>query len=241
MKDLSIIVPAYNEGKNIFNCIKEIEKSIGNPTYDYEIIVIDNASTDNTYKECLRAVSENDRVKVFRCMEKGKGNALKHSIQFVNGNLITFIDADLDLHPRQIPLFIEYMKKYDADVVVGSKRHPLSKVRYPFFRRILSDVYYYFFVKLFFGLPVKDTQTGLKLFKYEVLKKVVPKVLCKRYAFDLELLVNIHKHGFKIVEAPIDLNFKRFRNRIGLKAIWNIFVDTAAIFYRLNILHYYDD
>jgi len=241
MKELSVIVPAYNEGKNIFNCIKEIEKSLGNPISDYEIIVIDNASTDNTYKECLRAISENNRVKVFKCKERGKGVALKQSINFSDGKLVTFIDADLELHPKQIPLFIEYMKKHDADVVVGSKRHPLSKVKYPILRKILSNAYYYLFVRTLFGLPVKDTQAGLKLFKYEVLRKIIPKILCKRYAFDLELLVNVHKHGFKIIEAPIDLNFKRFENRVGLKDIWNIFVDTAAIFYRLNILHYYDD
>lgn len=241
MKELSIIVPAYNESKNIFNSIKEIEKTMGNPISDYEIIVIDNASTDDTYRESLRGVVENPRVKVFKCENKGKGNALKHSIQFVDSELVIFIDADLDLHPRQIPLFIEYMKKYDADVVVGSKRHPLSNVNYPFFRKFLSDAYYYYFVRLFFGLPVKDTQAGLKLFKYEVLKKVVPKLICKQYAFDLELLVNIHTQGFKIVEAPIDLNFKRYNNRVGLKDIRNIFKDTAAIFYRKNILHYYDD
>lgn len=239
MKELSVIIPAYNEEKVIFNTVKEVEKTLDDSGLDYEIIVIDNGSSDNTFAEAMKATENNGRVKVIKEMEMGKGSALKAGIKFSLGRLVTMIDADLDLHPRQIPLFMEYMEKYNADVVVGSKRHPLSKLDYPLYRRFLSQMYQ-IFTKILFNLDLRDTQTGLKLFKYDVLNEVLPRLLCKKYAFDLELLVNINHRGFKIVEAPVEINWQRMENRVRMKDIWRIALDTAAIFYRLRILKYYN-
>lgn len=239
MKELSVIMPALNEGTVIHNSIKAIEKALSNPgELDYEIIVVDNGSSDNTYSEAARAVEENGNIKVIKLEEKGKGLALKSGFNFVSGERVTFIDADSDLNPKQILLFIEYMRRYNADIVVGSKRHPLSRVDYPRYRKFLSRGYQ-IITKLLFNLNVRDTQAGLKLFNYEVLNEILPRVLCKKYAFDLELLVNAHHRGFKIVEAPIELTFN-FDSRIDWKAIWDIFVDTLAIAYRMHIKNYYD-
>ena len=97
--------------------------------------------------------------------------------------------------------------------------------------------------KLLFNLNVNDTQVGTKLFRREVLEKVFPRILVKRWAFDLELLVNANKLGYKITEAPIDLNFKKFDSNINkrmIDTIQNMFIDTCAIFYRDKILKYYD-
>lgn len=239
MIDLSIILPAWNESKLIFNSIKTTENLMGDYGLNYEIIVVDDGSSDGTYTMAMEAAKGSHRVKVVRKEKHGKGSALKYGFNFCSGRLVTFMDADLDIHPRQIPLFIEYMEKYDADVVVGSKRHPLSKINYPLFRKVLSSGYQ-ILIKILFRLNIKDTQAGLKLFKYDVLKEIFPRVLCKKYAFDLELLVNAHHRGFKIVEAPVELNWQRVANRIKLKEISKIALDTAAIFYRLRILKYYD-
>lgn len=239
MLDLSIIIPAYNEEKIILNTINEVkitmQKLLRN--IKYEIIVIDDGSEDKTFLEANKAAS--DIVKVFRKENEGKGSALKFGFSKSEGKLVTFLDADLDLHPRQLPLFLSYMKRYDADIVVGSKRHPLSKINYPLYRKWLSGIYE-FIIKILFNLHLRDTQAGFKLFKRGVLEAVFPKTLCKKFAFDLELLVVAHSKGFKIVEAPIDLNWQRLENRIKIKDIFKIAVDTAAIFYRLKILKYYD-
>ena len=131
------------------------------------------------------------------------------------------------------------MNENQADVVIGSKRHPESKLDYPTQRKIISSIYF-LLIKLLFNLPIKDTQTGLKLFKHKVLERVFPKVLVKRYAFDLELLVNIHHLGYKIIEAPITLNYQRIMGRIRLKDLYYTGIDTLAIFYRLYFLRYYN-
>ncbi len=233
---LSIIIPAYNEEKCIKNTIKETLKSVSQFERNFEIVVIDDGSKDKTY-EIARSIKDK-RVRVFRKKNGGKGSAWKYGFKFARGEFITFIDADLDLHPRQIKKFLEIQKQTNADVVVGSKRHPESKLKYPLIRRILSTAYY-LMNKILFGLPIKDTQSGLKLFKKEVLEKVFSKSLVKRYAADLEFLVNAHRLGYKIVEAPIELKFQRFSSRIKLKDIWYIFLDTLGIFYRMK-KGYYD-
>ena len=95
-------------------------------------------------------------------------------------------------------------------------------------------------IRLLFSLNVRDTQTGLKLFRRDVLLDVVPLLAVKGFAFDLELLVVSTKLGHtKIIEAPIDLAYQ-FESTVDLHAVWRILWDTAAIFYRLRILKYYD-
>ena len=94
---------------------------------------------------------------------------------------------------------------------------------------------------ILFRLNVRDTQTGLKLFKAEVIKPVMRQILVKRFAFDIEVLAIINARGYKITSAPIEVVFHRASfGRIGYQDIRNMFVDTLAIFYRLHILHYYD-
>jgi hypothetical protein len=90
-----------------------------------------------------------------------------------------------------------------------------------------------------FNLNVRDTQTGLKLFRRQVLREALPLLAIKKFAFDLELLVVARQLGYrKIVEAPISLDYQ-FQSTVNLGAAWRVLWDTAAIFYRLRILRYY--
>jgi len=137
-------------------------------------------------------------------------------------------------------LALEHLKWYQADIIVGSKRHHASRVEYPLQRKILS-----FFVqratRFFFGLNVSDTQTGLKVFRREVLEKVLPRLLVKRWAFDLEILTVANRLGFRrIYESPIELQYS-FMTNINHRAVINFIMDYMAVFYRVHILRYYDD
>ncbi|GAG80914.1 unnamed protein product [marine sediment metagenome] len=239
---ISVIIPAYNESDNISKTIEETIKVFVEVGNKYEIIVVDDGSEDNTFLEAKKAIGDNERLKVIRCSEtnRGKGFAIKSGFKHVSGNLVVFMDADLDLHPEQIKILFKHLKEKNADVVIGSKRHPDSEVDYPWYRKIMSDAYY-LLILILFNLPIRDTQTGLKMFKFEPLKEAFERILVKRFAFDLELLLIIHKLGHKIVDAPVKLVFKpkKFRS-VGLKAIFDVLWDTVAIFYRLYILNYYE-
>lgn len=241
-KKVSVIMPVYNEEECIHSGILETTRTLNSLGYDYEIIVVDDGSTDHTYQEATKTSSALGKIKVVKSISnQGKGGALKYGFRFVKGDFVVFLDGDLDLHPRGIETFFEIMRKTGSDVVVGSKRHRLSIINYPLTRRMFS-FFYHLMVGILFRLCITDTQVGLKLWKYEVLEKILPKVLIKKYAFDLELLANARRLGYKVREAPVTLNFGRENSwgRIHFKDIYKIGIDTLAIFYRMYILHYYD-
>lgn len=235
--ELSVVVPAYREGRrihaNLTRLLDELEK-LGVP---YEVVVVSDGNTDATVREALRV--ESSKVKVFHYpMNIGKGFALSCGVDQSAGRLVTFIDADMELDPANIRGFIDLMESSDCDAVIGSKRHPLSRVSYPKFRRFQSAIYQ-LAVRILFNLDVRDTQTGLKLFRRQVLHEALPLLAIKRFAFDLELLVVARQLGYvKIQEAPISLDYQ-FESTVNLGSAWRVLWDTAAIFYRLRILRYY--
>jgi glycosyltransferase involved in cell wall biosynthesis len=237
-KSLSVVIPAYNENEIILDTIRECELSLKG--LDHEIIIVDDGSIDGTYEKVQDFARGNSNVKIvnYGC-NQGKGFAIRYGFKQTKGDIVAFIDADMNIHPKQILTFINKMQMTDADVVVGSKRHPDSKINYPLNRKIFSELYYQF-VKVLFGIQVKDTQVGLKLYKRKVLEDICPMVLVKKYAFDIEILANAYRLGYKIIDAPVEINMN-FDSHVNKKAIWRMFVDTCAIFYRMRIIHHYDN
>lgn len=237
---VSVVIPAYNEAKHIAHNLKEVIHAFDSFGYKYEIIAVDDGSKDNTYHELHKIAKQYPQVIVKKNLRNfGKGRALKKGVRFASGDYIVFLDADMDLHPGQVNTFFDIMRLDDADVVIGSKMHPNSRVEYPLHRKIISTVYYAI-IWFLFDLPVRDTQTGLKLFKADIIKKVFPKILIKRFAYDIELLAVAHRMGFKITEAPVILNSQRRWGRIGLYDIYVTWWNTMAVWYRMFLLHWYD-
>jgi glycosyltransferase involved in cell wall biosynthesis len=238
---ISVVLPAYNEAEHIVSNLLETVDTLAKFEYDFEVIVVDDGSPDQTYLHAARLlVSHPERVRVVHYEEnRGKGNALMTGSWFARGDYVVFLDADMDLHPVQVPTLLGIAQASEADIVVGSKLHPLSNVNYPKKRRLYS-LGYYALIRLLFGLPVKDTQTGLKVFRREVLQRVFPRILAKRFAFDIEVLANAHRLGYRIESAPVTLEFRRSFGRINWRDAAMMLRDTLAIFYRMHILRYYD-
>jgi len=236
--ELSVIVPVFNGANYIKENLSFLEKELGSICSDFEIIVVSDGSKDGTEKKINEIKSR--YIKSYHYSKnQGKGFALKYGALKAKGKLIAFLDADMELSPKELFKFLKLMELYDCDIVIGSKRHPQSKVNYPFFRKLQSFLYQSL-VFLLFRLNIKDTQTGIKLFKREILDLILPKTLVKKYAFDLELLVIASHFGFKkILEAPIELNYK-FASTVTFSSAWKTFIDTLAVYYRLKIKKYYD-
>lgn len=234
---LSVIVPAYREAGHIQENLGKLLRELGELGRTYEVIVVSDGNTDETAREAERVVSPHIKVIEYD-RNMGKGYALRCGVSHSSGELVTFIDADMELDPRYIRGFIAVMESFDCDAVVGSKRHPMSTVRYPPTRRFQS-LMYQLLIRALFRVKVRDTQTGLKLFRRKVLEEVVPLLAIKRFAFDLELLVVARQLGYKkIMEAPVNLSYQ-FETTADLKAAWYVLWDTAAIFYRLRFLRFY--
>ncbi len=237
---VSVLMPAYNEAARIRHNVLAVDALFRSMRRPYEIIVVDDGSGDWTYEEARKAARGHRNIQVKRLdVNQGKGWALKEAFRLSRGGWVVFLDSDLDIAPEQVRLFFDLQEREGADVVIGSKRHPDSRLRYPFKRRIVSAGYF-FLVKLLFRMPLRDTQTGLKLFRRSVLLEAFPRVLVKRYAFDLELLVLAHHYGSRIVEAPVIVEYHGKFGHIGFRSVFNIWWDTMAVFYRLRIRRYYD-
>lgn len=241
---LSVVIPAYKKEKTIKKDLESVISTLTNglsEKYDFELIcVIDGYSIDKTDKEAQKVKSSKLRVISYE-ENQGKGFAVRFGMQHAKGDLISFLDAGMDISPMGMMMLLAHMEWYNADIIVGSKRHPVSQVNYPFMRRILSFGYHWF-VKIAFGLPLRDTQSGLKVFKKKVIVKILPKLLVKRYAMDIEMLAVAKHLGFnRIYEAPIEVKFDKETSTINWKTIFKMAWDTAAVFYRLRILHYYDN
>lgn len=239
---LSVIVPAYKKEKTIRKDLVTILETLetGLPEkYDYELICVEDGSMDNTRKEVLKIKSSHLRFLSYQKNE-GKGFAVRYGMQHSMGDLVSFIDAGMEISAMGIMMLLAHMEWYNADIIVGSKRHPVSQVNYPFVRRILSFGYHWF-VKIAFDLPLRDTQSGLKIFKRKVIVKILPRLLVKRYAMDIEMLAVAKHLGFnRIYEAPIEVKFDKTTSTIDWNTVFKMAWDTAAVFYRLRLLHYYD-
>ena len=237
--ELSVVVPVFNQAETIVGNIEIIRQSLHESLGDtFELIVVSDGSIDATAERVLGARAENVRT-IHYARNLGKGYAVKVGALAGRGRWIAFMDADLDLQPARLPEFLRVAQAEELDFAIGSKRHPESDVFYPRSRRIASWLYQQL-VRLLFRLDVRDTQVGMKLFRREVADEVIPLLVVKRYAFDLELLAVSRALGFRrIRELPVTLDYQFTGSGVRSLAVVHALLDTAAIFYRLRILRYY--
>lgn len=242
IKLLSIIVPVYQQEKSITRDLGNLSRTLAKLKIPYELIVVDDYSTDNTSKILSKIHKKN--IFVFRNAQNyGKGYTVKYGMLKARGNIIGFLDGGRDIDPESIIMLLNHMKWYDADIIVGSKLHPVSQVSYPLGRKILSRGYRGV-TRILFGFKVRDTQVGLKIFKRKVVRDVFPQLLVKKFAFDIEVLAVAHSLGYtRIFEAPVKLQFGA--SSITSKNFWQVILhmlwDTAAVFYRIKIIHHYNE
>lgn len=237
---LSVVVPIYKQEKTIESDLLRIKKVLDKLRYTSELIGVVDGFVDDSFKNASKVPG----VKIIGYpTNKGKGHAIRFGMANSKGDIIAFIDSGMEIDPNGISMILEHMEWYNADIIIGSKRHPVSQINYPFERRIISSTYQ-LFVRLFIGLNVTDTQLGLKVYKRKVLEDILPRLIVKRYAFDLEMLAVAYSLGYRrIYEAPIKVNynFTDLTHASTIKSMWQAFIDTMAIIYRLKILNYYSD
>jgi len=236
---LSLSTPVVNGENYIAENVPAIIQTLDATGKPFEIIVVCDGSNDATQR--LAAATGDPRVHVVGHVEnRGKGYAICVGIAQARGRFVGWLDSDLDISPDAIVRATRVLERGEADAAVGSKRHPQSRVDYPMVRRVLSFGYR-MLVSVLLRVRVRDTQTGAKVFRREVLETIAPLLLIKRYAFDLELLAVAAEFGFdRIAEIPITLNFQTFTGSgINSAAVRSMLIDTLAIVYRIRIRHWY--
>jgi glycosyltransferase involved in cell wall biosynthesis len=222
---VSVVLPAYQLGSVIAANLERVASVLS--AISPEIIAVDDGSTDQTLSEALRATSNMPGASVLsHRVNRGKGQALFTGARAAKGDLVVFLDADLDLPPEQVPALLQQMG--DADVLVGAKRDSMATGRYPFIRRLLSRIFSLATVGLF-KLTVTETQTGLKIFRKEVLDAVIPQMRIDGYAYDLEMLVRAQRAGFKLAQTPVELGPGASTASLRAGMLWQMARDTARL------------
>jgi dolichol-phosphate mannosyltransferase len=232
--ELSFVIPAYNEEAFIEDTLETIDAIITKKKLSYEIVVVNDGSGDNTLAKAKKYAGKNGHVRVVSYDKNvGKGHAVKTGFLQANGNTVIFTDSDMEIDLQTISQYLEALKY--GDIVIASKRHKDSRVKVPVSRKILSESFNGL-VRVLTGVPLKDTQSGLKAMKKSAFIEIFPRLSVKRYAFDVELLAVSNLYGLKVVELPVNIKLDA---SFKLKEILLMFVDLLGIAYRLRITHWY--
>lgn len=214
---ITIIIPVYNEEKTIVKILQKI-KGI-KYSYDLEIIVVDDASTDDT--PMLLQKVNNIRI-LKNSINRGKGYSLRKGISYAKGNIILIQDADLEYNPKDHLRLLEVLKT--NSVVYGSRFLKRShKPRYTLF--YIGNVFLSFVTKILFFKNISDMETCYKAFRKEIIKDI--KLTEDRFGFEPEITCKLLKKGFKIVEVPISYKSRSYEEgkKITVKdGLWALFL-----------------
>ena len=200
MVKLSIIIPAYNEEKRLEKTVKDYINYFRD--YIYELIIIPNGCKDKTEEITENLSKRYSQIKYKTIKEAlGKGEALKEGFSVAQGDLIGFVDADNSTKPKDFEDLIKNIKKDDCIIASRYIEGSIVKSKQKITRIIASRVFN-ILVRILFGLKIHDTQCGAKLFKKIAIKDILPKLDVTRWAFDVDLLLQLKKQKYKIKEYP---------------------------------------
>lgn len=202
---LSVIIPVYNEEKRISLTLSETVKYLRKKKYLFEIIVIDDGSTDNTLKEVLKLKKKIPEILVEKLEKnKGKGAAVRKGMMLAQGKYLLFMDADNSTKINEIEKFLLKIKE-GYQIAIGSRdlKESILNPPQPTIRRILGKIFRLLAHLICGTWQIKDSQCGFKLFTKKAGKEIFPCSKIDGFAFDVEILVIAQKKGYKIIELPV--------------------------------------
>jgi len=202
----SILLPTYNERENLPIIVWLIVKYMDEGNYDYEIIIIDDGSPDGTLdvaKELQQIYGSSKIVLKPRASKLGLGTAYVHGMKHATGNFVLIMDADLSHHPKFIPQFIALQQKNNLDIVTGTRYSGNGGVYgWDFYRKLVSRGANYL-TQFLLWPGVSDLTGSFRLYRKEVLDKLVSNCVSKGYVFQMEMVVRARQFNYTIGEVPI--------------------------------------
>ncbi|KAH6680209.1 family 2 glycosyl transferase [Halenospora varia] len=201
----SVILPTYNERRNLPIIVWLLNESFTKNKLDFEIVIVDDASPDNTAEvaEQLQKVYPGRVILKQRTGKLGLGTAYVHGLQFASGNFVIIMDADFSHHPKFIPEMIRTQATKDYDIVTGTRYAGNGGVYGWDLKRKLVSKGANIFADTFLRPGVSDLTGSFRLYKKNVLQEVVAKVQSKGYVFQMELMVLAKSMGYTVAEVPI--------------------------------------
>lgn len=205
-KPISVVIPCFNEGKTIFQNIKEINGYLARKFSSYEIIAVNDGSMDNTLSE-LRLVQQEVPVEIINNeINEGKGKVVRDGILVGNNEIVMFLDADLAIPIEELEKFMEEIEKGN-DLVIASRFVPGLKILKPvlWHRKIMERVFRILRMIILNSWKIQDTQCGFKVFRRDAAQRIFAMTTINRFAFDAEVIFIAKKFGYAIKELPISL------------------------------------
>lgn len=201
---ISIVIPAYNEGARIENALARVLGCVNERGWDAEVLVVDDGSTDNTAAIVQEWMTRHRQLQLFENPgNRGKGYSVRNGLLQAAGEVVMFTDADLSAPIEEAERLLAAIDA-GADVAIGSRW--LDKQRQtkhqPLYRRFFGRCYNAL-TRRVMGLPYKDTQCGFKAFRRVAAQCIFPLQTIERWGFDPEILFIARKLDFKIVEVPV--------------------------------------
>jgi glycosyltransferase involved in cell wall biosynthesis len=233
-KEVSIVLPAYNEALRIQRCVEEVERAVSSFSHSYEIIVAEDGSTDGTDRIVAGLSKSNPHLSFLHSpVRLGKGKAIKNALRSARGDVIVFMDVDLAVNLKSLPRMVQLAKEHRG-LVIGSRHVEGSRVRRPFTRTLFSLIYNLFVRALFFD-GVHDHQCGFKAMSREVPEVVRDNIKSDGLFFDTEMILWCKKLGFSVVEVGVEWSETRKKSESKVK----LFRDAAKmgldlLIFRLN-------
>ncbi|MBN1405762.1 MAG: glycosyltransferase family 2 protein, partial [Candidatus Omnitrophica bacterium] len=228
---LSIIIPAYNEEQRIENTLLKMYDFLKNQGYDYEVIVVDDGSKDNTIgKAQASRLYKEGRLKIEKNQSnRGKGFSVRAGILKSSGDYVLFSDADLSTPIEEINKLFVYADK-DYDIAIGSRSIKDSdvKIHQPWYREVMGKIFN-IFVKVLLIRDFNDTQCGFKLFKGAVAKDIARVLKINGFCFDVEMLYLAKVKGCRIKEVGVTWNNSPQTKVKALKSSVNMFLSLLKI------------
>ena len=221
---ISIIIPVFNEERYILEILKRVNAEKQN--YNLEIIVCDDASTDNTIK-LLKNNSYLYDTLIENKINKGKGFAIINCLNKIDGEYILIQDADLEYNPKDYNQLFEPALKLNADVIFGSRFHGSGPKRILYFKNRFANFVLSLLVSILTNINFSDVETGYKLIKSDIFKSLNLKE--KSFAIEIEITMKLAKRKLKFYEVGISYNGrtyeegKKIRFKDGLIALYKIF------------------
>ena len=201
-KEISILLPAYNEAAQIEKCVREVEAAVKSFSKSYEIIVSEDGSTDGTNVIVAKMAKTNPNLVLLHSTNRlGKGKGIKNALSKSKGKFITFMDVDLATDLKCLPQLLQVVKE-NGGMAIGSRHIEGSRVQRRISRTMFS-LAYNFAVRLLFLDGVHDHQCGFKTMSREVAEAVLNGSQSDGYFFDTEMIVRCKKLGFPVVEVAV--------------------------------------
>lgn len=226
-KKISLVIPAYNEAIIIKKTIETALDFLGRYCSDYELIISDDGSTDDTKKIVESMVSEHVRC-ISHFPNRGKGSAVREGILASCGEIIVYTDADLAYGIQAVGVLTNKLISEDADITIGSRKlHPEGYEDYPLIR-LLASRFFSFLTGLLAGFSY-DTQCGLKAFSAKAASEIFSRCETDGFAFDFEVMMLAKGKGLSVAQLPVKIINHRDSKVAVLRDSIKMFIDIIRI------------